>query len=86
MMDINSWMFHLPQVNEAPAGSIVACAISSMEGSELGNLVAYPKLLHICRLDIYLRQLRFVVNVDTYSICLRIVSWLGDSFVCLNHS
>ena len=31
------------QVNEAPAGSIVACAISSMEGSELGNSVAYPK-------------------------------------------
>ena len=28
------------QVNEAPAGSIVACAISSMEGSELGSSIA----------------------------------------------
>ena len=77
MMDINSWMFHLLQVNEAPAGSIVACAISSMEGSELGNLVAYR--------EIYLERLRFRYSEIkvylyryiflTWSVCVWLVGW-----------
>lgn len=35
-----SWTKQL-EVNEAPAGSIVACAITSVEGSELGCLAEH---------------------------------------------
>ncbi len=69
-------MKHHGQVNEAPAGSIVACAISSMEGSELGNLVNVGMP--------YMEHLGMVSRLGDWFNLLLFVGWLlleGESAV-----